>query len=244
MPARCRVVLTRTPEDNDKLRAAMGSIPATVVDYPCIEVERLPLSQDEIVRLKKFPYDAMIFISRNAVNHLLGQVPVRAPAEVIAIGTGTAKALTQHGWPVTATPTKSEAASLAREIPELVHGTGRVLYVRGDLGEDPVPESLRQHGHEVDIAVVYRTISPRTASLRVSPLPTLIVFASPSAVKNFMMRNSITSNQRALAIGETTAAAAREAGFVTAVAEKPDNESLSAAVWQWQIWVTQGAAHA
>ena len=35
MPVRCRVVLTRTPEDNDKLRAAMGSIPATVVDYPC-----------------------------------------------------------------------------------------------------------------------------------------------------------------------------------------------------------------
>jgi uroporphyrinogen-III synthase len=222
----------------------MGGIPATVVDYPCIEVERLLLSQDEIVRLKKFPYDATIFISRNAVNHLLSQVAVKAPAEVIAIGSGTSKALAEHGWPVTATPQKAEAAALAQEIPDLVHGTGRVLYVRGDLGADPVPESLRQHGHEVDVAVVYRTLTPRSAPLRPSTLPTLIVFASPSAIRNFLTRNKVGANQRALAIGETTAAAAREAGFVTEVAEKPDNDSLSAAVWRWQMWVTQGAAHA
>jgi uroporphyrinogen-III synthase len=226
------VVLTRTPEDNARLRAALGDLPAEIVDFPCVAIETVPLRPETISLVGARHYSAVAFVSRNAVESFFSFVAPPPPAEIVAIGLSTAQALRDHGWPNAAVPTVPNIEQAVRELAQLFHGSGPVLYVRGDLGEDTLPHALRAAGRTVDVVVVYRTTDARPGKLPAALHPTLITFASPSAVRNFAAGNAV-AGQPALAIGETTAGAAREAGFRVQVAPTADVAGMAQAIRGW-----------
>jgi uroporphyrinogen-III synthase len=227
------VVLTRAPEDNARLRAALGGLEAEIVDHPCIATESVSISPDLAERIRRGTYTAAIFVSRNAVESFFTSGHFPSPPEVVAIGPSTAESLTRHGWHTTAMPSSANLESAITELGVLVRLPGPVLYVRGDLGEDTLPEALRRRGARVDVAVTYRTRDAGGPPLPGDPRPTLVVFASPSAVRSFRERSGSPKGARALAIGGTTAHAAAEAGFEVDVAPSTDVSGLASAIRSW-----------
>jgi uroporphyrinogen-III synthase len=225
------VVLTRTPEDNARLRAVLGDLPAELVDLPCIAIESVPLSTEKIALLSRRHYSAVAFVSRNAVESFFSLVTPPPPSEVVAIGPSTAQAVQDHGWPAAAVPTEPNVEQAVRETNRLFRGAGPILYVRGDLGEDTLPNALRASGRTVDVVITYRTTDARGSALAPDPRPTLVTFASPSAVRNFASVNPCVG--QALALGETTARAARDAGFEVRVAPTADISGLAKAIRGW-----------
>jgi len=238
------VVLTRASADNARLRAALGELPAELIDYPCIETEALALPSSLVERVRGGGYVSAVFVSKNAVEHLFASVHGPSPREVIALGRSTAEALDQAGWSATALPSEPTLETAIRELDRLFAEPGRILYVRGDLGEDTLPEALRAGGREVDVAIAYRTRDTAPASLPPDARPTLVAFASPSAVRHFVRGAPSTSRARALAIGPTTATAAREAGFEVDIAPSPDVKGLAISIRHWvhqQLSAASGA---
>jgi uroporphyrinogen-III synthase len=119
-------------------------------------------------------------------------------------------------------------------LDSLFQAQGRVLYVCGTLGDPQVVEALRVLGREVDVAVVYRNDSAARTRLPEGGHPTLLTFASPSAVRNFTESNlPLQPRWEALAIGPTTAEAARQAGFPVYQAAAPGVEALATAIHAW-----------
>lgn len=233
MRAPRRVVLTRTPEDNAVLRRLLDGLEAELVDHPCIAVEPLPVDRAIAGRLASAHYTTLVFPSRNAVDALLSQVEAAPPSQVIAIGPATAEALSRRGWPVTGMPSEARAEVFVRESASLLPKRGAVLHVRGDQGLPIIPDGLRAAGWELDEVVVYRTVDPRPAPLPADARPTLVVFASPSAVRHFAARESFASSMEALAIGRTTEAALHERGWPARVASSTEPEAIAAAVRAW-----------
>ena len=245
MRACCRVVLTRTPADNARLRSTLGEIAADVIDYPCIALESVPLTEEIAIRLRHSWYGAIVFVSRNAVEQLLSAGIDPPRAEIVAIGPSTAAELARWSWPVTAMPTEARVGAMVDEIDRLIRSTGPVLYVRGDIGEDALPDAIRSRHRSVDVAVVYKTLNPVAAPLEGDARPTLVVFASPSAVRNFHNANAAAPVE-ALAIGETTAHAAASLGLKTEVSPTPDVDGLATSIRRWvdALPVRNGATHA
>lgn len=116
MRACCRVVLTRAPADNARLRAALGEVAAELVDYPCIETESIPLAPEIAERLQRGNYASVMFVSRNAAEHFLGATSARPPLDVVALGPSTADVLRRFGWSATAMPGDANLAAAVHEI--------------------------------------------------------------------------------------------------------------------------------
>ena len=232
MRADRRVVLTRTPEDNAALRQALGEVPALVVDYPCIAIEPLPLPADVRARLAAGEYDAVIFVSRHAAEAVAAP-NVPAPRHVVAIGASTERVIRDRGWKVTARPSQPRSEAAARELDALIPGVSRVLYAKGDLGDDVIPTAARERGLQLDEVTVYRTVS----ALR-EPLPpfdgrTLVLFASPSAAQMFQAKNSRSAALEGLAIGLTTQRACLAAGLPTHLAPESTTAGLARCTIAW-----------
>lgn len=229
-----RVVLTREPADNASLRRLLGDLDVDLVDYPCIAIEPLPVEPRIRDRLQRRVYQAAIFVSRNGVNALLDQCST-PPQTVVALGTGTRRALEARGWPVKGLPSEALASVLAQELDALVGDASPVLYVRAQVGSRVVPQTLRARGQEVDEALAYRTVNPLVAPLPPDPSPTLFVFASPSAITHLLAHNPRPDNAVALCIGPTTARAASEAGFLD-VRQTTDSEdeAFAEAIRRWR----------
>lgn len=220
-----RVVLTRESADNASLWDRLQGLDVEFVDYPCIAIERLPVGAPVRDRLRGGAYRAAIFVSRNGVNALVDEFSIPPPI-VVALGTGTQRALETHGWTVTGRPSIALASVLAEELDALVGSASPVVYVRAQVGSRAVPQALRARGQEVDEALAYRTVDPVSAPLRPDERPTLIVFASPSAITHLLAHNPLPQQAVALCIGPTTAQAARAAGFID-VRETIDSEEES-----------------
>jgi len=228
------VVLTRCVADNARLREAIGSIDADVVDYPCLAIEPMPVAEAIADRLASGRYEGAVFASRNAAEHLLTGRTFAAPRHVVAIGPHTGRALERFGWPPTAIASEPNVQTAAEELGRLLPGAGAVLCVRGDIGSDLIVRALRGAGRDVDEAIVYRTIDAAAGPLPADDRATLVVFASPSAVRHFAVHNERTPHgAEALAIGPTTAAAAREAGWRTHLSAGPSAERLADAIRAW-----------
>jgi uroporphyrinogen-III synthase len=155
---------------------------------------------------------------------------------VWAAGRHTASALQLLAGTVRTAPEEEigrmgAAAAVAADM--LRQGTrGTVLFPCGEIRRDELPTRLRQEGIEVDEVVCYRSVvagddTAREALRRAG----ILIVASPS-VAELLARASVSSPRPPLvAVGPTTAAAARAAGLPpAAVAEHPDVDALVAEV--------------
>src|ERR1700737_3617993 len=111
------------------------------------------------------------------------------------------------------TAKQSAAEILARSmVQETV--SGPVLFPCGDLRRDELPDELRKHGIEVEEVVCYRSVladesQARTAAAR----GTVLVVASPSVADLLARACPRATRPELLAVGPTTAASARAAGW-------------------------------
>jgi uroporphyrinogen-III synthase len=242
-----RVVVTRRPGQASPLSSLLQDRGAAVSEVPSIEIAAAPDVKpldEALANLGR--YDWVVFTSANAVNAVLGRLTVlgleprleaRGP-KVAAVGPATAASL-RRAFPqdrVALAPEESfRGVAVAETFARRGIAGARVLVPGSSRARPELPAALREAGATVDVVVAYATVEPPGLRERVAEALAegfdLVAFASPSAVESFAhAAGERARGLPAVAIGPTTAEAARAAGFdVRAVARLSTAEGLVAA---------------
>ncbi|MCP4435353.1 MAG: uroporphyrinogen-III C-methyltransferase [Actinomycetia bacterium] len=149
-----------------------------------------------------------------------------AGVSVAAIGPGTASALAEHRLVADLVPGRHVAESLLEEFPDPPAGGGRVVILRAQEGRDVLPDGLAERGWTVELVPAYRTVPAVPAdSLRERiEAADAVLFASSSAVRNWVAAMGGTCPPVVGAIGPITAQTASDAGMPVGV--QPEQSTL------------------
>ena len=230
------VVLTVAAGSFPALAERLRALPVAVEEAPLLTFAP-PLDWSPVDRavaeLRR--YDAVAFTSPRAVAGFAGRLAEdlrETLPPVWAGGRGTAAALAPLAASVRTAPeveTGRVGAAAALAAAMLEAGiAGPVLFPCGEIRRDELPTRLRQEGIEVDEVVCYRAVvagdeAARSAVKRAA----ILVVASPAVAELLARVSAPTPRPLLLAVGPTTAAAARAAGWVPdAVASRPDPDAL------------------
>src|SRR5512135_532927 len=110
---------------------------------------------------------------------------------VYAVGPSTRAALERKGIDVAGIPADANGQALVEMLKDPAVAGKRFLFPRGDLVREEVLHGLEAAGATVDAPVVYRNVPPDPSDARTLAELTenrsygAVVFASPSAVRNF-----------------------------------------------------------
>lgn len=239
------VVLTVSPGAFPGLADGLRELPVTVEEFPLLTFVP-PMDWTPVDRAlgDLSRYDALAFTSPRAAAAFIerygrSQILKRrgdALPPVWSAGPGTTAALAPLARAVQSAPedeTSRMGAAAALAAAMLESGVaGPVLFPCGEIRRDELPTRLRHEGIEVDEVVCYRAVLAGEAAARAAAeRAAILVVASPSVADLLARVASSGARPRMLAVGPTTAAAARASGWPpAAVADRPDVEALLAGV--------------
>lgn len=236
------VVLTSSPGAFPGLTDALRNLAVTVEEHPLLSfappLDWAPLDQAirEIDRFRALavtsPRAAAAFAGRWRE---AGQAGARLPPMWCA-GRSTAAALDGlkgeiHLPSEEAAGGLGAAAALAAAMLK-AGAMGPVLFPCGELRRDELPTRLRHESVEVEEVICYRTVlADESAARAAAQQAEILVVASPGVAGLLARVASPEARPRMLAVGPTTAAAARASGWQpAAVAAQPDVPALLAGV--------------
>lgn len=237
-------VITRDPEAAAPYAAALAPLGLEAVALPVTCTAPAEDPQALVRAIARGGHAAIVVASARAAAALdaaRGRRGGSALAEVWAVGPATARALEAAGIAAQVPPGARDGAALARALLDARALAGRrVLVPRAEGGRDEAIAILQGAGVEVDAVVAYRTVPAAAgdpalarglALLRGGAAGVCAVFA-PSQVRALDALCPIRGISAPFAaIGETTAAALRDAGAQTVViADGPTPERLAKAV--------------
>jgi len=222
MNAGHRIILTRQRDRNTAWAASLARAGHTVVELPLIRYESLTVPGD----VDPGSFDWILFTSPQGVKAFHETGLSAGTARIGALGAGTAASLAAAGLCDDLGVRTVDGAEFAQAFLARAPQPGRVL-LPGPARRLAEPRaSLTAAGFEVRELPLYQT-----TPLGAGELPDvdftpgdIVFFCSPSTVRAFT--GSWTERPRCVTIGETTAQAARAAGFETAVAATPDLSSM------------------
>ncbi|MBC8205344.1 MAG: uroporphyrinogen-III C-methyltransferase [FCB group bacterium] len=198
-----RVMVTRPASQAALMYASLRQLGAEVLPLPAIEIEEYNNEDNwkevyQQIRISHKSYqDWIIFTSENGVRYFLSQLGQHAMDSrdlcdfmIAVVGTGTEAALNDIGLSADFVPTKATVAALAEElIEEMGEFPGRVIRVKGNLGEPIIEDTLKSQGYNVIPLQVYSAITAEwdegMFTLLEDNPPDLITFTSGSTVKGF-----------------------------------------------------------
>lgn len=235
-----RVVVTRAKAQVGGLANLLSSEGAEVVSASTIAVVD-PADGGAALRTaaqRVGSYDWVVLTSVNGATRFADAVSDArrlAGVSLAAIGPGTAAALEEAKLTADLVPERHVAESLLEVFPVppapgAAQGSGRVLLPRAEIARDVLPEGLEQMGWDVDIVDAYRTepVVPDDAQRDRIEGADAVMFASSSAVKNWVAAMGDSVPPVVAAIGPITAATARELGLDVMV--EPSESTLVAFV--------------
>ena len=242
-----RVLITRPAEPASPFADALRAAGATPLIYPTIVLGPPPSWQPADQALRRLrEYGWCLFTSPSAVAFTLERAMLLGlpePAEsfgglrLAAVGTETARALTQRGLSADLVPEADQQrqegllASLLAALGADRAGPAagrRILFPQALGGRELLREQLAEHGYAVDVVPVSQTVA---AGMSEPPPPfDVATFASPSALRAFVERlgRACLSGAYVAVIGPTTAAAAAALGVP--VDAMPPTPSVAALV--------------
>jgi uroporphyrinogen-III synthase len=239
------VVLTASAGSFVGLADALREVPVNLRERPLLRfgapLDWMPV--DGALR-RINTYEAVAFTSPRAATAIVERLDVlglrwgavaKRP-KVWAAGPGTAEALRPMVGPVFlatgAGRDRLGAASALLGSMLRAKTKGPVLFPCGEVRRDELPAGLRQHGIAVEEVVCYRAILADEAEARSAVAgATVLVVASPSVVNLLLRALEETQRPELIAVGPTTAAAARNAGWPpVAIASEPDSTALAASI--------------
>ncbi len=226
--ARRPVVLVTRPRDQaGPLVAALDASGLEPLVIPTIEVRAADPAPLAAAAGSLATFDWVVVTSANGARALLAALAAAgvdpASARWAAVGSATAAALEEAGVHPAFVPARGTGESLGDGLP--VEPGSRVLLARTDIADERLPDRLEAAGALVVQVVAYRTVeapepsrAPLVAAVRSGSIDA-IVFTSGSTVRGLLallppdLREAARATL-ACCIGEPTASAAREAGFV------------------------------
>lgn len=220
-----RIALTHSEGALPGLEQALVERGHEVVRRPLIRTEALADAPTRAAARALLACRWLLFTSPAAADAWRElELPLAGIAPLIgAVGPGTARALTGHGGRVDLVSEAGHARDLAEAFVRHPAASGPVGLPRGDLALPTLPEFLAGHGFEVRPVTVYQT---RTLPWE-GPAVEVVLVASPSAVRALPAG---AAPRRIVALGATTAAAARDAGLDCTVAPHPDTAGVLLAI--------------
>ena len=174
-------------------RRGCASSAPTVVEAPAIRTQPLDAELPGPRRLRPRLRDLAERRPR-AVRALDGaaSTPARSPADVAAIGPGTARALGEHGIRADVVPARAVAEGLVEALAG-VRSSARWSCAARE-GRDVLPDALRARGAEVDVLALYETVAepldgdgappPRRPTTSRSPRPRPCASSSPPPARS------------------------------------------------------------
>ena len=239
------VVVTASAGAFPGLVAALSKIPVMVEERPLINFappadwSPLDAAIDRVAQ-----YGTLVFTSPRAAESFAGRLKERRrewPAErstpaVWASGPQTAAALDGALGRVRLPLARgrgqvSAAKALARSMLE-EKVAGPVLFPCGEAHRDELPAELRQNGIAVDEIMCYRSVLAAESEARVAASRgSVLIVASPRVADLLARVCPRGTRPKLLAVGPTTAASARAAGWSpSAVASEPTARALASAI--------------
>ena len=195
-----RILVTRSRSQNSSLAAALLGLGADVKELPTIAIKPLDdYSELDSVLRHLEEYTWVIFTSQNAVESVFERVRIIgmdarsfAGLSVAAVGTETARVLSQRGICPDLIPVRQSADGLAEffrsEESDLADRS--MLFPCSDIAPEALTHELSGLGAKVDQVVAYRTARPTLTMEEIekciSPKPDMLTFTSSSTVKNLL----------------------------------------------------------
>lgn len=234
-------VLVASPSGEETCRrlAKAGAVPVAV---PTIAIRPIASPDLDAALERLAAYDWIVMTSANGVAAVFDRLralgkPVPAGPRWAAVGPKTAAALEARGVAPEAVPESGVGAAIPAGMGDL--DGSRVLLARAVAAGEDLPAILRARGAEVDAVAAYETVEGPPESR--GPLAAALeagldaaIFTSGSTARGFV---ALAGDAAALAgavvvaIGPSTAAAAREAGLEPdAIADERSPEGLVAAL--------------
>jgi uroporphyrinogen-III synthase len=208
------IALTREAGKNTKLEKILVSQGLRVEEIPCIAFEDGPDKDRLPAALVEKQWEYVVITSPEAADVFLdGWEKAGRPAvRVASVGSGTEQALRQGGVDPVFKPSKATGKTLAAELPGPSAG-GSVLYPASSKAKREVQDGLAARGFACTRLDTYDTVAATWTPQQhaAAAAAAVVTLASPSAVKVWAER--VGTAAPAACIGETSAAACREAGF-------------------------------
>lgn len=178
-----------------------------------------PRSERALKNIEK--YDWILFTSKNTVEYFAQRVSYkRVETKVAAVGPVTADALRKFKIPVDVVPKENTVKALVASLGK-IRGK-KLLFPRSNIAPIDVVRDMRRLGAQVTVVPLYTTTPSPLFKNELRDLRekkyTALTFKSPSGIRGLL--GQLSSDERkyaraleAVCIGETTAEAARKAGF-------------------------------
>ena len=234
-------VVTRDQAAAAPYAVALAPLGLEVIAMPLTHTAE-PLDRDALARaLERGGYAAIVCTSARAASALIDARGGATLPEIWALGFATARPLERAKLAAFVPPEAHNGASLARAVLSSRQLAGqRVLVPRAEDGREDAIEILRAGGVTVDSVIAYRTVAvtaddPAIARGRelfaTKEVAVCAVFAPSQVTALDALARIRQLTAQFAAIGETTAAALRDAGArdIT-VAESPTPEGIAKAV--------------
>ena len=250
-----RILVTRPREQSEALQTLIDNAGGKAISLPLLEIE--PRIDAESKQRCQFisGYDWVIFISQNAVRHALSLLPANNWTDstaVAAVGTSTANALRQAGFPVDIHPNESmNSEGLLQALSSEALNAKKILIIRGVGGREALAEGLRERQALVDYAEVYARHCPEVSSTQLSQILEAgldaISIASGETLQNLaaiIKEAELNDSQKQqlrscplIVVSERIKNLAKQLGFTgeVVVAAEPDNAGLLKAIQRWHL---------
>lgn len=165
--------------------------------------------------------DNLIFTSQNGFRafweHTAGRLLIDNP--VFCVGQKSKELIERHGFRVEAMAHDAQALAniITAQYPER-----HFAFFSGNKRRNELPDTLANAGVAFTETKVYDTMP---APQKISTIVDGLLFFSPSAVKSYLMDNSITT-ETCFCIGNTTAEALKDSTDNIVIAHKPSIENV------------------
>lgn len=215
-----KVGLTQAEGRLGELEPLLQAAGFEVLRHPLIQTKAL---QDiDLEPLMGCPW--WFFSSASAVEALQGFESYAASRKLGAVGAATAQTLRKFAAPALTSP-DSTAQGLLEAFLSL-REPGPVGLLQGNRALPTLSDGLKKAGYEVRTAVVYQTEA--LAWPKSSPVPTITLVASPSALEG--LTQAFAQKTHFVALGATTAQAVAAQGWSCTVAKGVLSEDVLEAI--------------
>ena len=225
------VVVTRAESPDGPLSRELRGLGLDVLGWPVLSIGAVrdtAALEQALRQLNQFEW--LVFASQHAVAEVVRRVPVPpAYLNVAAVGTRTALALTDAGWPVSVVPAEHTAEGLVAALRRRLRPGVAVLFPAGSRSLPTLAEGLTAAGAFVTQVDTYST---RSAPLDVTACGDWIgrraigavTFTSPSAVEELDRAlghgtfDELLDSATAITLGVTTGRTLASRGFPSVLA--------------------------
>jgi uroporphyrinogen-III synthase len=208
------------------------------IDFiPFIQVEPVPIKEFRKQKIDILNYTAIIFTSRNAVDHFFNlcvELKIEMPPDMkyFCISEQTSNYLQKY---IVIRKRKIfTGLKTAQDLLELLkkHKNEKYLFPCSDIRKNEIPDFLKNNGYEFAEAIIYNTVASNLSNLK-NVYYDVLAFFSPSGINSLLVNfpDFKQNNTRIAAFGPTTAQAVRDAGLILDIeAPLPNAPSMTGAL--------------